>query len=103
MGVRICALAVLALCAAATAASVAHAQSAGPAKGGASPCASLGDGFVRMPGSDTCVRMRSAVQADGGSGTGVSRNSSFGNSGTALGAAGSDTQASSSDPWKQAR
>ncbi|MFG1400319.1 hypothetical protein [Xanthobacter sediminis] len=103
MGARIFALAVLALCAAAGLSSGVQAQSAGSAKASASPCASLGDGFVRMPGSDTCVRMRSAVQADGASGTGVSRNSSFGNSGTALGNASGDTQTSSSDPWKQAR
>ncbi len=67
-------------------------------------CAALGEGFMKMPGSDTCVRMQGAVRMDAGSGRSVSNTGSFGNSATELGSSSSNSsQGSTSDPWKQAR
>ncbi|WP_454915814.1 hypothetical protein [Xanthobacter sediminis] len=92
--------ALIALCAVLGTASGARGQNGGSGTAGASDCAALGEGFVRMPGSDTCVRMRSAVRVDAYGGGGLTRGGGFGNTATDL---GTSTQNTAPDPWKQAR
>jgi len=94
-----CAL-TLTVCATLALSPLARAQGGGSEASGASSCASLGEGFVKMPGSDTCVRMRGAVRLDAGTGTGVTRDGGLGNIATDL---GTSQQPSAPDPWKQTR
>lgn len=79
-------------------AGAAAAQSSGPRddKG----CAQYGAGFQKMPGSDSCVRSRAAVQADGFSGRSVSSTPPQSTMGSTSLGTSSDT---SVDPWKTAR
>lgn len=90
----------LAGCAALALSHTARAQGGGSKAPDTSSCAALGEGFVKMPGSDTCVRMRGAVRLDAGTGTGVTRNGGLGNTATDLGTSG---PSATPDPWKQAR
>jgi hypothetical protein len=96
------ALAMMVLAGGSPAGSVAHAQSSGASAKTASSCAALGEGFVRMPGSDTCVRLRGAARAEAFSGGTVSSNPGYGNTATTLGGDGT-AQGTAPDPWKQAR
>lgn len=92
--------AVVAFCAALSASSGGWAQAGGSSTAGAANCAALGEGFVRMPGSETCVRMRGAVRAETFSNGTASNGGGFGNTATDL---GGGTQSTTADPWKQAR
>ncbi|MFG1478603.1 porin [Xanthobacter sp. V4C-4] len=84
----------------AVATSGALAQSKGTGGQVTSNCAALGEGFVRAPGSDTCVRMRGAVRAEVFTGASASNGGGFGNTATDL---GGGTPVPASDPWKQTR
>lgn len=76
----------------------ASAQAAGSAPRNDTGCAQYGEGFQKVPGSDSCVRMRAGVRADGYSGTALGSAPAQGNSSaTPLGTT------TSSDPWKVAR
>lgn len=80
------------------------AQTAKPSTGSTANCASLGEGFVRAPGSDTCVRMRGAVRAEAFGGSTVS-SAPGGGGATDLSNAtgGSGASSATVDPWKQTR
>lgn len=77
----------------------ASAQTANSAPRNDTGCAGYGEGFQKVPGSDSCVRMRSSVRADGYAGTALGSAPAQGNSSaTPLG-----TTTNASDPWKVAR
>ncbi|MFG1347284.1 hypothetical protein V5F59_20525 [Xanthobacter autotrophicus DSM 431] len=63
-------------------------------------CAQYGPGFQKMPGSDSCVRTRAGVQADGIAGRSVSSTPAQNTMGSTNLGTSSDT---SVDPWKAAR
>lgn len=84
------------------AAGPAVAQSA-PQKKGDAACAAYGPDFQKAPGSDSCVRMRSGVQADAVGGRSVTNAPNQGFGPGQLGTADSTGSTSAPDPWKTAR
>lgn len=68
----------------------------------AQACPQFGAGFVRLPGSDTCIQVGGAMQFSAGRGTGISNAP---NQGSQLmsSSSGSSSIQPVVDPWKQAR
>jgi len=78
--------------------SAARAQQSAHRPQAPSPCAALGQGFMQMPGTDTCVRIGGSVQVDAGRG-----NSSSGGGSSGPSASPSGSEQGNSDPWRQTR
>ena len=85
-----------------------------PAIAQSNPCAALGPGFQKAPGSDSCVRAGGAVRVDAFSGGSLSANPGAGNTPTGTGAAAPAAAApppdkktapppAAADPWRQTR
>lgn len=64
-------------------------------------CAAFGPGFQKVPGSDSCVRTRANVRADGYVGGALSNAPNQGMGNPSGGSTSTTTD--SSDPWKSAR
>ena len=68
----------------------------------AQACPQYGAGFVRLPGSDTCIQVGGAMQFSAGRSTTISNAPNQGPQVTPSASTGSSMQ-TAIDPWKQAR